>query len=111
MALEDYFEFAEPDVIRLKGHRIFLEHIIERWLNGSSPERITQELSTLTLEEVYAAITYYLHNRQELDAYLARAREAGAEQMREADEHPDAVTLRTRALREQQRQEQSTHAH
>jgi uncharacterized protein (DUF433 family) len=85
MQLEDYFEFAEPDIIRLKGHRIFLEHILERWLQGYSPEHIVQDLPTLTLEEVYAAITYDLHNQAAIDTYLERARQLGAEQMRQAD--------------------------
>ena len=110
MQLEDYFEFAEPDIIRLKGHRIFLEHVLERWLKGYSPEHIVHDLPTLTLEEVYAAITYYLHNKTAIDAYLERARQLGEEQMCQADAHPDAVTLRIRALKEQQRQERA-HAH
>jgi len=107
MQFEDYLEFVEPDIIRLKGHRIFLEHIVERWLKGYTPEHIVHELPTLTLEEVYVTIAYYLHNRVSIDAYLERARQLAEEQMRQADEHPDAVTLRLRALK-QQRQE---HAH
>lgn len=110
MQLEDYFEFAEPDIIRLKGHRIFLEHVLERWLKGYSPEHIVHDLPTLTLEEVYAAITYYLHNKTAIDAYLERAQQLGEEQMRRADAHPTAVTLRLRALKEQRRQE-GAHAH
>lgn len=110
MQLEDYFDFAEPDLIRLKGHRIFLEHVVERWLRGQTPEQIVRELPTLELEEVYATITYYLHNRQTIDAYLERARQLAENQMRQADARPDAVTLRIRALKEQQRQERA-HAH
>ena len=30
MQLEDYFDVLSTDVIRLKGHRIGLEHVIER---------------------------------------------------------------------------------
>ena len=110
MQLEDYFDFAGPDLIRLKGHRIFLEHIVERWLRGQTPEQIVQELPTLELEEVHATIAYYLHNKVALDAYLERARTSAEEQMRQADASPDAVTLRLRALKEQQRQERE-HAH
>jgi uncharacterized protein (DUF433 family) len=110
MQLEDYFDFVEPDIIRLKGHRIFLEHIIGRWLGGQSPEQIVRELPSLELEEVYVTITYYLHNRPALDEYLERSRQLAQEQMRHADAHPDAVTLRLRALKEQQRQERE-HAH
>ena len=101
MRLEDYFDVLEPDIIRLKGHRIFLEHIIERWISGYSPEHIAQELPTLELEEVYGTIAYYLHNKAEMDAYLERGRARAEAMMREADAHPDAMTLRIRALKEQ----------
>jgi uncharacterized protein (DUF433 family) len=110
MQLEDYFDFIEPNIIRLKGHRIFMEHIIGRWLNGRSPEQIVQELPTLELEEVYGAVTYYLHNTASVDTYLERARNSGEEQMRAADANPDAVTLRLHELKERQRQERA-HAH
>ena len=29
MLLEEYFDFLEPDVIRIKGHRIGIEDVIE----------------------------------------------------------------------------------
>ena len=110
MRLEDYFDFLESDIIRLKGHCIFLEHIVDRWLRGQTPEQIVHELPTLRLEEVYATITYYLRNQVAMDAYLERAHQLAQEQMRQADANPDAVTLRLRALKEQQRQERE-HAH
>ncbi|WP_255427253.1 hypothetical protein [Candidatus Chloroploca sp. Khr17] len=31
MHLENYLDFHAEDVIRLKGHRIGLEHIVERY--------------------------------------------------------------------------------
>ena len=42
---------------------------------GYSPEQIVQEYPGLTLEVVHASITYYLHNRVEVDAMLARIEE------------------------------------
>jgi hypothetical protein len=37
------------------------------------PEAIVRDVyPSLTLEEVYATITYYLHNKAEVDAYLER---------------------------------------
>jgi hypothetical protein len=32
MRLEDYFEFVEPDYIRIKGHRIGIESILRKYL-------------------------------------------------------------------------------
>ena len=85
MQLEDCFDFQGSDVIRLKGHRIGLEHVIERYHEGYSAEEIGQEFPGLKLELIYAAITYYLLNRAEIDAYLARIN-AAYEQRRLADE-------------------------
>lgn len=70
MQLEDCFDVQGLDVIRIKGHRIGLEHVIERYHEGYSAEEIGQEFPGLEL--IYAAITYYLLNRAELDAYVAR---------------------------------------
>jgi uncharacterized protein (DUF433 family) len=61
------------------GTRVSLNSIVYRFLDGLSPETIASEcFPTLTLEQVYGAITYYLAHRAEVDAYL-RAEEAGEE--------------------------------
>lgn len=72
MRLEEYFDFLSEDDIRIKGHRIGIDNILWYYLEGYTPEEIVANLPTLTLEEVYATITYYLHNRSQIDAYLAR---------------------------------------
>ncbi len=75
MRLEDYFDFLGPDVIRFKGHRINLEHVVRYYNEGYSPEQIAQEYPGLTLEAIYAAIAYYLHNKVDVDAMLTRISE------------------------------------
>ncbi|MFP4436105.1 MAG: DUF433 domain-containing protein [Chloroflexaceae bacterium] len=72
MQLADYLDFVSPDVTRLKGHRIGLEQIIERYHLGASPEQIALDFPGLSLEMIYGTIAYYLHNRAAVDAYLAR---------------------------------------
>jgi len=44
---------------RLKGHRIGIETILPDYLDGLTLEEIALRYSTLTLEEIYATITYY----------------------------------------------------
>jgi hypothetical protein len=44
MRLEDYLEFLQPDVIRLKGHRIGLEDIVDAHNEGETPEQIDENL-------------------------------------------------------------------
>lgn len=72
MLLEDYFDFLNPDDIRIKGHRIGLDNVIDYYLQGYSPEQIQDHFPTISLEQIYATITYYLHNRDQIDAYLER---------------------------------------
>jgi uncharacterized protein (DUF433 family) len=104
MRLEDYFEFLDPDVIRVKGHRIELEQIVELYHEGYSAEQIQLELPTLSLEEVYAALTYYLHNRAEVDAYVARQAAVVERELREADaREPSPAMQRIRRLYAQRR--------
>jgi uncharacterized protein (DUF433 family) len=73
--LEDYFEFLSASDIRLKGHRIGIDNVLEYYLEGYAPEEILINLPTLSLEEIYATITYYLHNRSQIDSYLQRLAE------------------------------------
>lgn len=55
----------------VSGSRVSLESVVLAFLDGLSPETITAEcFPTLTLEQVYGAITYYLSHRQEIDVYL-----------------------------------------
>ena len=58
MLLEDYFDFLEPVVIRLKRHRIGIEHVIELYEQVYSAEQVVLQYPTLTLGEVYATLTY-----------------------------------------------------
>jgi uncharacterized protein (DUF433 family) len=56
------------------GSRVSLESIIFAFREGLSPETIAAEcFPTLSLEQVYGTITYYLSHRPEIDAYLRDA--------------------------------------
>lgn len=67
----------------IAGTRVSLDSIVYPFLDGMSPESIVQAFPVLTLEEVYGAITFYLANRTEIDAYL-ETEEAVFESMRKA---------------------------
>lgn len=59
----------------LTGSRVSLDSIAYDWLSGLSPESIVENFETLSLEQVYGAVTFYLSNRAEVDAHLRRNRE------------------------------------
>ncbi len=105
MLLEDYFDFFEdPYAIRIKGRRIGLEHVVERYKDGQSAEQIAEYYDDLPLESIYAAILYYLHNRDAVEAYLADIEAFDREQRRIWAENPSPASLRMRALFEQLRE-------
>lgn len=52
------------------GTRISLDSVVYSFLDGESPESISQNFPLLSLEQVYGAITFYLANREFVDAYL-----------------------------------------
>ena len=65
-------ELVADDDIRVKGHRIGLEHIVQRYHEGYSPEEIALDFPGLELKAIYVIIGYYLHNQGDVDAYIAR---------------------------------------
>ena len=99
--LEDYFEFLAPDDIRIKGHRIGIDNVIGYYLSGCTPEQIRAHFPSLSLEKIYATITYYLHNKEEIDAYIERLnqeREQRYQEWRSAE--PSPVIQRLRKIRD-----------
>jgi uncharacterized protein (DUF433 family) len=109
MQLEDYFEFerfptehGEVERIRIKGHRIRIENIVELYSSGKTAEEIQrQSYPSLTLEEVYAAITYYLRNKEAVEAYIARGERVADAYYREYLEH-GPYWLRDKALKQRE---------
>lgn len=69
-----YVERVE-DAYRVAGSRVTLDSIVYAFLGGQSPESIVDSFPTLSLEQVYGAITFYLSNRDEIDAYLKQGEE------------------------------------
>jgi uncharacterized protein (DUF433 family) len=76
---------------RVRGTRVSLDSVVYRFFEGLSPESIQSDcFPTLTLEQVYGAITFYLANRAEVDAYLLQADEQfEAFRRRVREEYPE----------------------
>jgi uncharacterized protein (DUF433 family) len=105
MPLESYFDFLSPDDIRVRGHRIGIDDILGLYLEGYSADEIATQFPTLSLEQIYVTITYYLQHRAELDAYLARLA-ARREQRYEAwAANPPPAVQHLRGLQTQRRAE------
>ncbi|MCP4106282.1 MAG: DUF433 domain-containing protein [Desulfobacteraceae bacterium] len=97
----EYYEIIGNGVVRLKGFRIGIEHIIRSYQEGYTPEQIIQEFPGVSLETVYATLTYYLHNKKEVDDYINELTRWTEQQMKKDDEkEPLPVVQRLRRLKE-----------
>lgn len=75
--------------MRVSGTRVLLDLIVEAYRRGETPEHIVQMYTTLTLEQVYLAIGYYLRHRETVDDYIRHMDEEAEELRREWEaEHP-----------------------
>lgn len=62
----------DGDSYRITGTRVSLDSVVYDYLSGLSPESIADNFDTLSLEQVYGAITYYLSHRNEVERHLMK---------------------------------------
>jgi uncharacterized protein (DUF433 family) len=55
--------------------RVPIGAVIASWKRNTLPDRIVEQFPTLTLADVYGAITYYLDHQEVLEAHFAALRE------------------------------------
>jgi len=70
---------------RIAGSRVSLDSIVHAYWGGQSLEAMAEDFPTLSLEQVYGAIAFYLRHRGEVDEYMA-AQEERWEQLRRQSE-------------------------
>ena len=68
--MDDQYVSVVDNVYRIAGTRVSLDSIVYDYLSGLSPETITDNFDSLSLEQVYGAITFYLSHREEVDRHL-----------------------------------------
>lgn len=95
---KSYVRTDEYGVLRVGQTRVSLDSVVYAFRDGHSAEAIGEQYPALTLEEVYGAITYYLANRAEVDPYLERQDKVWEEQRRRAEQTPNPLRERLRAL-------------
>ena len=97
IAVEQVPLAADADgVIRVAGTRLPLDTIIFAFHQGATAEEIVQRFPLVDLADVYAVISYYLHNRAEVDAYLEARQEIASEvrNLNEMKSHPRGIRER-----------------
>lgn len=82
----------------LVGSRVPLDCVVREFRDGQSPEAIRSAFPTLSLEQVYGAITYYLGHKDAVDSAMA-ARTRAEDAFSEA--HPAPAPLKENLMRAQ----------
>jgi uncharacterized protein (DUF433 family) len=65
--------------VRVGSSRVTLDTVIFAFKDGASLEAITDKYPSLSLTDVYAVVTYYLWNRDAVEAYLSEQQSRSAE--------------------------------
>jgi uncharacterized protein (DUF433 family) len=99
MTLPDFLSRESLGYIRLSGHRIGLNHIVELYNDGYSPEMLQEQFPTLSLELIHKVIAFYLENRVTVDALVAAEREVCEQQHATAGKQGPSLEELRRRLR------------
>lgn len=84
----------EDGRMRVSGTRVLLDLIVAAYRRGETPEHIVQMYTTLTLDQVYLAIGYYLRHPDTVDAYIRCMDEEAERLQREWEaEHPPKLSM------------------
>lgn len=98
---------TEDGTIRIAKSRVSLESVVHHYNLGATAEQIGQKFPDLALVDIYAAITYYLNHREEIDAYLIQQDAEGDEVQKRIESDPrfrkESAELRER-LRQRRKQ-------
>ena len=89
---------TEAGVLRVGDSRVSLDTVIIAFNHGATPEQIVEDYNSLELAEVYAVISYYLQNREEVENYLGKRKIQRDELRRELEARTNPQNIRERLL-------------
>ena len=84
----------------IDGTRVSLDSVVHAFLRGESPEGIAESFPSLTLEQIFGALTFYLANREVVDKYLSRSKEGFETLRRKMKQGNPALYARLAAARQ-----------
>jgi uncharacterized protein (DUF433 family) len=96
MDLPDFLVQDTDGFLRLRGHRIGVQHVVHFYNEGYSAEMLAEEYPTLSLALLHKTIAFYLENQADVDAYVARCRDEIDQQAAAAPRGPGLAELRRR---------------
>jgi uncharacterized protein (DUF433 family) len=88
--------FWEDGSIRIGSSRVPLDSVVREFTGGASAEQIQDDFPTLSLREIYGAISYYLDHEEQVEEYLRRRDQEAAQICGETEDRPRIDALRRR---------------
>ncbi len=92
---------------RLADGRVSLDSVIHGYWDGRSPEGIAEEFPSLSVEQVYGAIAFYLRHRVQVDHYLNEQSERWKQLQRDSEAQHGPLLDRLRLFHTQQKFEET----
>jgi uncharacterized protein (DUF433 family) len=88
-------------VIRVSQTRVTLDTIVTAFKQGATAEEIAQQYPTVPLADVYYVIGYYLHKKDEVEAYLGKREKEADELQNQMEARFNPVGIRERLTAKQ----------
>ena len=85
-------------VIRVSKTRVTLDTIVAVFTGGATAEEIAYQYPVVPLADIYSVIGYYLHQKNEVDAYLKRRAKVAEEVRKQNEAKFNATGIRERLL-------------
>lgn len=86
----------------LTGSRVPLAHVVREFQRGESPEAIRSHYPSLSLEQVYAAVSFYLGRKAEVEGDISE-REREEDAFTDSHPTPPEVGMKFERMRQQTR--------
>jgi uncharacterized protein (DUF433 family) len=100
---------ADGNVL-ISGTRVPLYAVILAFQQGQTAEQIAEDFPSLHLADIYAVISYYLHHKAEVDAYMQSYEKEAAEIRKINEQRFPSTGLRDRLLAKHQAQQNLNNA-
>src|SRR5262245_60477040 len=87
---------GEDGVVQITGSRVTLDSIVGLFKRGATAEEIQYDFPSLTLREIYGAISYYLEHTDQVEEYLRDRAQSAAETRHQIENEAGTRKLRER---------------
>jgi uncharacterized protein (DUF433 family) len=96
-----------PGTVRVGKSRVTLDVMLNAYNQGMSAEEIAAAFDTLKIADIHAVLSYYLQNREVVDAFLKERQDQADEARRSAESEPRYIELRKKVAHWKQRVRES----